>query len=34
MTGNNTLAAARLEIIQASNEALYAHLDEALARIE
>ncbi len=34
MTGNGTLAAERLAFIQASNEALYAHLDEALARIE
>ncbi len=32
-TGNGTLAAERLAFIQASNEALYAHLDEALARI-
>jgi len=32
-TGNATLAAERLAFIQASNEALYAHLDEALARI-
>ena len=32
-TGNATLAAKRLAFIQASNEALYAHLDEALARI-
>ncbi len=31
--GNGTLAAERLAFIQASNEALYAHLDEALARI-
>jgi hypothetical protein len=34
MTENNTIAAARLEFIQASNEALHAHLEEALARIE
>jgi hypothetical protein len=34
MTENDTLATARLEFIQASNEALYAHLEEALARIE
>jgi hypothetical protein len=33
-TENDTIAASRLEIIQASNEALYAHLEEALARIE
>ncbi len=32
-TGNATLAAKRLPFIQASNEALYAHLDKALARI-
>jgi ribosome-associated translation inhibitor RaiA len=32
-TGNATLAAKRLAFIQASNEDLYAHLDEALARI-
>ena len=32
-TRNATLAAERLAFIQASNEALYAHLDEALARI-
>ena len=32
-TGNATLAAKRLAFIQASNEALYAHLDEALDRI-
>ena len=32
-TGNATLAAERLAFIQASNEALYAHLDEALDRI-
>jgi hypothetical protein len=32
-TGNFTLAAERLAFIQASNEALYAHLDEALDRI-
>jgi len=32
-TGNATLAAKRLAFIQASNEALYAQLDEALARI-
>jgi hypothetical protein len=32
-TGNWTLAAERLAFIQASNKALYAHLDEALARI-
>jgi hypothetical protein len=32
-TGNGTLAAERLAFVQASNEALYAHLDEALARI-
>jgi hypothetical protein len=32
-TGNATLAAERLAFIQASNEALYAQLDEALARI-
>ncbi len=31
---NNTITAARLEVIQASNEALHAHLDEALATIE
>jgi hypothetical protein len=31
---NNTVAAARLEFIQASNEELHAHLEEALARIE
>ncbi len=33
-TGNDTLAAERLAFLQASNEALYAHLDEALARIQ
>jgi hypothetical protein len=33
-TGNSTLAAERLAFIQASNEALYAHLDKALARIQ
>jgi hypothetical protein len=33
-TENDTIAAARLELIQASKEALYAHLEEALARIE
>ncbi len=32
-TGNLTLAAERLAFIQASNEALYAHLDEALDQI-
>ncbi len=32
-SGNATLAAERLAFIQASNKALYAHLDEALARI-
>ena len=32
-TGNGTLAAERLAFIQASNEALYVHLDEAQARI-
>jgi hypothetical protein len=32
-TGNFTLAAERLAFIQASNEALYAHLDKALDRI-
>jgi hypothetical protein len=32
-TGNFTLAAERLAFIQASNEALYTHLDEALDRI-
>ncbi len=32
-TENATLAAERLAFIQASNEALYAHLDKALARI-
>jgi hypothetical protein len=32
-TGNLTLAAERLAFIQASNKALYAHLDEALDRI-
>jgi hypothetical protein len=31
--GNGTLAAERLAFIQASNKALYAHLDEALDRI-
>jgi hypothetical protein len=34
MTENNTIAAARLEFIKASNKALHAHLEEALARIE
>jgi hypothetical protein len=34
MTGNDTLVAERLAFIQASNEALYAHLEEALAKIE
>jgi hypothetical protein len=34
MTENDTLVADRLAFIQASNEALYAHLEEALARIE
>jgi hypothetical protein len=33
LTGNLTLAAEGLAFIQASNEALYAHLDEALDRI-
>jgi hypothetical protein len=33
-TGNDALAAARLEFIQASNDALHAQLEEALARIE
>ena len=33
-TGNETIAATRLEAIQASNEALHAHLEQALARIE
>jgi hypothetical protein len=33
-TENNTVATARLEFIQASNEALHTHLEEALARIE
>ncbi len=33
-TGNKTLAAERLAFIQASNEALYEHLEEALARIK
>jgi hypothetical protein len=33
-TTNETIAAARLEAIQASNEALHAHLEQALARIE
>jgi hypothetical protein len=33
-TENDTITASRLEIIQASNEALHAHLEEALARIE
>jgi len=33
-TENETIAAARLEAIQASNEALHAHLEQALARIE
>jgi hypothetical protein len=33
-TKNETIAAARLEAIQASNEALHAHLEQALARIE
>jgi hypothetical protein len=33
-TENDTLAAERLAFIQASNEALYAHLEEALARIK
>jgi hypothetical protein len=32
-TRNGTLVAERLAFIQASNEALYVHLDEALARI-
>ena len=32
-TGNATLAAERLAFVQTNNEALYAHLDEALARI-
>ncbi len=32
-TGNYTLAAERLAFIQASNKALYEHLDEALGRI-
>jgi hypothetical protein len=32
-TGNLTLAAERLAFIQASNKALYDHLDEALDRI-
>jgi hypothetical protein len=31
---NETIAAARLEAVQASNEALQAHLEQALARIE
>jgi hypothetical protein len=31
---DKTIAAARLEAIQASNEALHAHLEQALARIE
>jgi hypothetical protein len=34
MTENDTLAADRLAFIQTSNEALYAHLEEALARIK
>jgi hypothetical protein len=33
-TQNETIAAARLEAIQASNEALHVHLEQALARIE
>jgi hypothetical protein len=33
-TENNTAATARLEFIQASNKALHAHLEEALARIK
>jgi hypothetical protein len=33
LTGNATLATERLAFIQASNKALYAQLDEALARI-
>jgi hypothetical protein len=33
-TENDTIAAARLQVIQASNEALHAHLEEALARIK
>jgi hypothetical protein len=33
-TGNLTLAAERLAFIQASNEALYAHLDEVSDRID
>jgi hypothetical protein len=33
-TENGTIAAARLQFIQASYEALYAHLEEALARID
>jgi hypothetical protein len=33
-TGNDTLTAERLAFIQTSNEALYAHLEQALARIE
>ena len=32
-TGNATLAAERLAFVQTNNEALYTHLDEALARI-
>ncbi len=31
---NDTITSARLEAIQASNEALHAHLEQALARIE
>jgi len=34
MTENYTISTARLEFIQASNEALHSHLEEALARIE
>ncbi len=33
-TGHETIAATRLEAIQASNEVLHAHLEQALARIE
>ncbi len=33
-TNNETIAAARLEAIPTSNEALHAHLEQALARIE
>ncbi len=33
-TDNETITAARLEAIWASNEALHAHLEQALARIE